>query len=358
MILYDNIIFSLQKLGGISKFWGNLIENYCANQPLQQITYTDCHTNLIYNELGLAKYDTQKVFERKRLLERYRPINGEGLHCDIFHSSFYRPIRNNSCKTVVTVHDLINFIFEKSLYTVPHRQIISRSIREADAIVCVSNHTKEDLFRFFPEVASKHISVIPNGYDKCFRILDHLESCGATREAKPYLLYVGSRGYCKNFEYVLSLLNECRLSGLDFNLKCVTSPAFSISEKAIIKRLSLDNNVELISHIKSDDLNVLYNNAHALIIPSLYEGFGIPALEARAAGCPVIASQESSLPEVVGCRRLIINPFDVQSGVRMVKELMSVQFRREIVSEQLDGLSSYTWKSVAKGYAELYQSIL
>ena len=297
----DNIIFSLQRSGGISILWKNLIKRMYRDKRLyvRFLEYDNATNNVIRETFAINPKNYVKLLSSTGLmLKRYINFcNSQITSPYIFHSTYYRTDRNPKSFNVTTVHD---FIYEK--YVREPRKIVHKTqkwsaIRKSDAIICVSENTKKDLLYYLPEIDESKITVVHNGVDPAFKKLNGGKNYFPIPFApQQYVLYVGARNpHYKNFELVVE---ACAQAGLPLVL--TGGGGLTKHERAL-----LDSRLGHSSYLKTGivetrSLNELYNNALALVYPSKYEGFGLPIIEAQKAGCPVIAFNDSCIPEVMG----------------------------------------------------------
>ncbi len=192
------------------------------------------------------------------------------------------------------IHELFPNEFSVTDNTAATKRI---AIARADHVICISENTKLDLMRLHGTPASK-ISVVYLGFDQFVTDEDKLPP--AVFAGKPFLLYVGQRGGYKNFTGLLKAVASSDRLLSDFDIIAFGGPKFSDSERNLVSSVGFAENQ--VRQISGDDdlLGGFYGSAKAFIYPSLYEGFGIPPLEAMAHQCPVISSNTSSMPEVIG----------------------------------------------------------
>lgn len=237
-----------------------------------------------------------------------------------------------------------------------HKRQKSVVLRASDWIVCVSEHTKKDLLTYYPFCQDKPVSVIPNGVEGFAPVGfdDAFFHPLGVYEPGSYFLYVGHRGSCKGFDRVHDVLDE-----LGDHLKClVVGAPFTPEEENRIKERG--QTVEFIhaGRVTDAQLNCLYSNARFFFFPSLYEGFGIPPLEAMQAGCPVLASDRSSIPEVVGNAGLLFDPDSLDSLKNALAEIMQKGRTSELIQRGRDRAAIFCWEKVIATYADLYVRIL
>lgn len=355
-LLLDNIIFQLQRVGGISIYWSELLSRILndINIDTTFIPIKNENENYIRNEL-VAKFPEylQKNKWNPLLNHRYAPIINSGNNSfDIFHSSYYRPYIGKSTKQVVTVHDFMYELFDSGIRRKVHSIQKRMAITNADIIICISENTKKDLLKFYPEFSNKDIRIVYNGVGETFRPLK--KSIEFT--SRPYLLVVGNRVGCKNFGATINAYTEELYKKYD--LVIVGKPLNDDEEK---KLAPYSKYITIKTNVPEHKLNELYNNASALIFPSTYEGFGIPVIEAMKAGCPVITTKCSCMKEVAGNAGIYINSLDGNGIVEAVKRLTNFEYTHDIIELGLKQASKFSWDKtyheVKKIYAELYESI-
>jgi len=363
-IFLDSIIFELQTAGGISKYWGKLIEYFNQNNDVNLVNLEGKNAN---KNVFYFKVEDNKIIPDLALplkIRRYLPIFNN-IKCDIFHSSYYRvPLfLNKNAKQVVTVHDFMYEFFDKGLKKRIHIWQKRKAMLNADAIICVSEHTKKDLLKLYPEVRSDILHVVPNGVDKEFRKLSNIDEKftieNITLNVNQYLLYVGNRVGCKNFEFVLKLmLNSQFIKEKNFQVVCVGGGRFSELEKMMIKQYGLEDAISQVLYIENEQLNYLYNGAYALLFPSKYEGFGIPALEAQMAGCPIIYAKTSSLPEVMGYTELGYELDNIIEASQGLECLENENMRNKITEKGILHAAKLSWENTAELTLEVYKKVL
>jgi len=333
----DNIIYQLQGTGGISTYWTELSSMISASQVFQ-----------IHHTTGSK-------------ITRYSPVY---TNAQIFHSSYYRIPLSKHTKKVVTIHDFIyQYGFIKSLNTPLNIFQMKLAINTADAIVCVSENTKKDLLLLYPHLKKyDKIYVVGNGVSLKFEETLNIKAPTRLREISrtivhKYILFVGKRIEYKNFEAALLGFFESSLPKNGFSMICIGSK-FSDSEYEQFAKLGLTNNIAFFENATDSELNYLYQNAFALVYPSLYEGFGLPPLEAMSCGCPVIASNTSSIPEVVGDAGILIDPNDIKAIASALESLLSNEIRNNYINKGFERAKLFSWQKIAQQYIEIYQSLV
>ena len=345
-IVHDNIVYSLQLTGGISMVWSALNDAVMRQDfDVSFVERKGAEKNVLRSKLSVP----EKCIVRSRLplwADRYVPVKCSDDEPFIFHSSYYRDCSCRNASKVVTVHD---FAYERVKFVgevarkVHHWQKM-KAIRNADRIVCVSRNTYDDLLHFCPEIDKRKVSVISNGVSDDFRVLHD--------DYDDYALFVGSRASYKNFEMAAMAVAQ---SGLRL---VVCGNTLSSKEHRFLQSCFSENMYVECVNADAATLNRLYNSAYCLVYPSMYEGFGLPIIEAQKAGCPVIAYGVSSIPEVMGDSRLMIkrnvSSAEIMSKINLLK---NQSLRKEEIEAAKENAQRFTLKKMQDEYIELYQSI-
>ncbi|NMF85915.1 glycosyltransferase family 1 protein [Nodosilinea sp. P-1105] len=211
----------------------------------------------------------------------------------------------SACRSVVTVHDLIPLHFPRwgSPLTWYSRYYLPQVIRQAEHVICDSESTLRDIYHFFGAPPGQ-TTVVPLAYDAShYRFLD--------LPRQPYFLYVGSHYTYKNLERMIAAFAQVSLRETKLLIAGAPDPRYTPSLQRQAEALGVGDRVQFLAYVPYDDLPRLINQAIALVFPSLWEGFGLPVLEAMACGTPVITSNLASLPEVAGDAALLIDPYNV-----------------------------------------------
>lgn len=275
---------------------------------------------------------------------------------DIFHPTFYDDYflkYLNGKPFVLTIHDMIPELFPK-YFGQKDLQIITKKklAQKAAAIIAVSEQTKKDIIDIL-EVNEDKIHVIYHGGPKIEKVNKK------SPYPFPYFLYVGKRGGYKNFSQLLKDYSIFYSRNGEVKLIC-TGSNFTSAEKELILKYGIKDNV---IHEQATDeyLRILYANAEAFIYPSLYEGFGMPILEAFAYGCPVIINKKSCFPEIAGEAAIY---FESNNQYSNIAETLSSfynspnNFKKELIEKGYKRLSMYSWEKAANELQKVYQSIL
>lgn len=382
-ILYHPEIFTLQKYGGISRYFYELLSKFYEDREIEFIlplafsdnyylkhaSFIRCHNFLKpiktkdKNQfLGLIgkplRKITKKIFryqQDKNIIKLKEALKAQDF--DICHLTYYNTkvleyLGNKPL--VITVYDMIHELFPEFFPNDPTPLYKDQLIKKARKIIAISNNTKQDLMKFY-NIHEDKIEVI---YLSCSFNDQDLSAKKDSKLPRDYILYVGERRNYKNFRFfiesIVSVFKDCT----DLKLICAGSQSFYDSEKELLQNLNLSKKV---AHYPGSDefLIELYKNAIAFVFPSLYEGFGIPVLEAFSAGCPVICSNTSSFPEIAGDAALFFDPYDKDSIRDSVKSVISDNnLRIEMINKGYERIKDFSWQETANRTKKLYKSVM
>ena len=295
------------------------------------------------------------------------PINLGRTSPDLFHTPHYVLPVLTPCRSIVTIHDCIHLVFPQYLRNrmahVYARAMFWTAVHRASRILTVSEASKKDILRFFT-VAEEKISVIPNAIDERFYAEPPEEEIARVRERYQlhdrFLMYAGNVKPHKNLERLIDAFVLVRQDGFD-DLKLLITGS-EISRYATLRRAvhrhNLHKHVRFLGYQSENTLAALYRLADVFVFPSLYEGFGLPPLEAMASGTPVVVSNVSSLPEVVGEAGILVNPYDARSiadGIQRV--LADPTLRDELTARGLVRARSFSWQASVAQIRQIYQEV-
>lgn len=290
-------------------------------------------------------------------LQLHRLLQGHG--ADVLHIPYTRVAPLVPCSYLMTVHDVAEFLpqydsrrgFQQSL----RLRWIQRALRQAHRILAVSNATKGDIVNLFG-VPPEQITVVENAIDERFihrtRQEERLKVLERYRVTDPFLLYVGSAKPQKNVARLIEafavIKSELRDHPVYRNLRLLII-GDEISEHSDLRRAvvrtRMQNEVRFLGFVPIETLRVFYQSAEVFVFPSLHEGFGLPPLEAMAQGTPVVTSNVSSLPEVVGEAAVLVNPenvFDIARGVQQV--LLNDDLKEQLRIKGRLHLERFSWE--------------
>ena len=356
--LLDNIIFSLQRGGGASVVWYEFLKRLINEKNLeyQTIEYDNASINIFRSQLNIPRELIKELSASFLFTKRYMNLNTESNSPFIFHSSHYRINRNKFSKNITTVHDFTYERYIKGIRRLVHSEQKWNSIKKSDAIICVSESTKQDLLHYIPSVDESKINVVYNGVSLDFSTIQKTDYIlNLPFEDFGYILYVGSRHVeYKNFKTAVLVCKELKLP-----LITVGGEPLSKEEKIWLDTELGKNKYANYWKTPTLKLNELYNRALALIYPSLYEGFGIPIIEAQRASCPAIAFATSSIPEVIGNTDSLVHDISKDGIINIVQRLLSEGgLRKKIIEEGILNSSRFSWDKTYYDTFNIYKKLL
>ena len=347
-VILDNLIFDLQPHGGITSIWEAVVRGAARSTDIEAGFFQrSCHDDRLQ---ALAGLDVKAIHEGGPVfLNRFRTVQVPS-GTQVFHSSYFRVASDASTRNVVTVHDCITERFDRGLRRLLHVAQKTRSLRRAYSVICVSNNTRQDLLNFYPWLNPHRVSVVHNGID-----LNYFTPAGRRRNSS--LLYVGARNAHKNFRLALDLVATETARSLDLRLQVVGGTPLTDEEQALIADLAITDRVHTLGALSRDGVREAYRTSYALIYPSLYEGFGIPPLEAMACGCPVLCSNASSLPEVVGEAAELFDPLSVESAESALARLSNDHRRAELTRRGYGRVASFSHELMVEKTLSIYRAL-
>ncbi len=354
-ILYSPEIFSAQRVGGISRYIVELSQRLPADLCKTRIVagvHLNQHLHTLPSRpgwyiprmgpIGRWRLSFNQMLFRRAIAEHPTAI---------IHKSYYSETDyTDTHPGVITIHDMIDELFPERP-TVVSPLLKRTECTRADAIIAVSETTKRDLINAF-NVPPEKVTVVYHG-----------DSLSSVSEEKPvsqqqnYVLYVGVREGYKNFQRLLRAFAASGFLRNNFSLIAFGAETFSEDETRLIAELKLNRQVR---HITGDDKKLAssYRNATALICPSLYEGFGMPIVEAMGQGCPVISSRYGSLPEIAGEAAAFFEANDIDSISSVIEETVSSPTRlAELRARGFARHELFSWQKCANETLAVYDAI-
>ncbi len=356
-ILYDYQIFATQQYGGISRYFYELVKR------ISKIEEVNLFEGFYINKYGIEnEKDIHKLFAHKRITKRggrvYALLNkwllenkSSKKNINIYHPTYYGLCDVKADKTIVTVYDMIHEIFPQYFSQNDSTKDDKRKIlNKSDKIIAISKQTKKDIINIL-DINPEKIDVIYLA-NSLTLVPDRNK-----RRDKPFFLYVGNRGIYKNFMRVLDAFARSKHKN-DIELVCFGGGKFNHIEYEKIHSLNLDDNVQ---QVFGDDqvLANLYSEAIFFIYPSEYEGFGIPPLESMHYQTPVLCSNVSSIPEVVGSAGLYFSPTNIDEISYSIDKILDDGALRENLKRMgVEREKTFSWDRCADETLKLYQNAL
>lgn len=369
-VLYDHQIFSYQAYGGASRYYAELMGAFHrAGEPAFELGVAESPNEYLarapfYRGKTIAKAGTAgflRTYVRNEIATRAAARRQQQ---DILHATFYDPgVLHNvrGAKLVVTVLDMIPEHFPDFFETsgwygrlVTKRWIDGKRTlcQRADAILAISEHTKQDVVGFY-------------GIDPARITVTHLGNRlgGGADQPRPegidapYVLFVGTRNTYKNWDLFIEAVAPLVAGDPRLGVLCIGGGAFTPSETALLSRRGVLGRVAQ-RNVRDDELAACYAHAAAFVFPSRYEGFGIPILEAFACGCPTLLANASCFPEIAGDAALYFDPADA-GGLReqLARLLADDALRGQLRARGLARASQFTWDETARRTLDVYRSV-
>lgn len=321
-----------------------------------------------YVLLGNSRIVGERTYHRLIWENATLPLQAFKKKVDVLHTpAFAAPFWKGKWRTVVTIHDLIGKLFPQNL------SVISRwywgiwipSInRCADRIIVDSECTKQDLIRHLRTKSDK-IRVVPLAAGDHFRPRKNPDEiqrvCNRFCIRRPYILFVGNVEPRKNLLHIMrAFAKVVQDKKFDHSLVIVGSQSWDYpAALSLMKELDLSDRVNFLNYVNEDDLVGLYNGGDLLVFPSLYEGFGLPILEAMKCGMPVLTSNLSSMPEVAADAAYYVDPYregEIESGIEAI--LSNRQLQEKLRAKGLIQAQKFSWKKVAEQTIAVYEELM
>ncbi len=284
---------------------------------------------------------------------------------DVLHSPDFIPPFRRRCRSIITIHDLGFLLYPQSLTKSSARYYgqIDQAVRNTDHIIAVSESTRRDIVRLLG-VPEHKITVIYEAPRRFFHVLPDVDVRPRLRKRfgleRDFVLFLGTIEPRKNVPTLLSAFQQ--LLGHyhpEVDLVVAGAPGWLTDEvSGLVGRLGLSGRVHFLGRVSDEEVVWLYNATRMLVLPSFYEGFGLPPLEAMACGAPVVVSDVSSLPEVVGDAGLLVDPTDADQLTVAIWRLLSDEaLRQELIGKGFRRAACFSWERAARETLELYRRV-
>ena len=365
-IVFDHQIFSQQKYGGVSRYFYEIANRITALPGNNVEIFAPLYVNEYFRReykvrpRGIKIPSLRGSLRIIDVVNRYvsRFLLKSRQDIDVFHETYYS--MTDSCpvsaKRLITVYDMIHEQFPEGLPDASwiHQRKVS-SVQRADHVICISENTKRDLVKLLA-VPKEKISVIYLGCS--LTVTTDKKTCNPAGVGKPHILYVGARSGYKNFERFLRAYASSLLLR-KFTLVCFGWRDFLSSELKLMRSLNIPAGNVIYMSGTDEVLAGLYGSAAAFVYPSLYEGFGIPLLEAMSLGCPVVCANASSLPEVAGDAAELFDPYDETAMRDAIERVVSnPEYAASLVEKGRRRASLFSWEKCAKDTLDVYHKVL
>lgn len=364
----------LPNRSGVGNYVLHLIQNLRKVDPDSIYFFLSLKKNLSFlGPLAPEQNPLQTVFSHENhplgdFWEHFiLPIRLMKKGIDVFHGpASLIPFRRDHYQVVVTIHDLVAFLFPETIplkYGAYMRYLLRQAVKRANKIISVSHHTRQDLIEIL-KVPSEKIVVIHEAPSPIFRPYDRNKVRTLLKERygikKKYIYHLGNIEPRKNLIVLLQAFTRvCQELGTEYQLVVSGQKGWLIrSLSHFLKNYPMRDQVLFTGYVPTEDLPLLMNGAEIFVFPSLYEGFGLPVLEAMSCGTPVISSNRSSIPEIVGSAGVLVDPTDVKElAHRIVYLLRNGEERRRLSLLGKDQAARFSWEEVARKTLNVYRSV-
>ncbi|HMS27950.1 MAG TPA: glycosyltransferase family 1 protein [Burkholderiaceae bacterium] len=380
-IAFDYQVFAMQTYGGVSRYYFELCSRLqnLSNQEMNGRIVAPIHVNEYIQKLPQSQIDYFLRVNRfpgawrflqpfNQMMSRYKMATN---HTNLVHETFYcqQSVAPQNCPRVITVYDMLFEAQAKQSRAYQSMlQTKKKAIERADKVICISASTKRELIQYLSVPESK-ISTIHLGFELSSAVPSfsantntqvpiNAETNHNHLTAKPFLLHVGYRAGYKNFTNLLKAYAASDYLKNTFDLVTFGPNPFTRDESLHIEGLKLSDHVRQVSG-SDEKLIAHYQNAAAYILPSTYEGFGIPLLEAMQFGCPVLCSDTTSMPEVAGNAACYFDPHSIDSMRSVIESTMqSTHLKDQKIQLGFERVKQFSWNKCTLETINLYRQLL
>ncbi|OBB63388.1 glycosyltransferase family 1 protein [Mycobacterium sp. 852014-50255_SCH5639931] len=365
-VAFDHQIFSMQRYGGVSRYFFELATRLPDHGVSEACVVAPWYiNNYLAADSGRRITRGRYIRGKPRTLagipivhvgnQLAAPLAWRGINPDIVHETYFAPRPfGKGQRRVVTVYDMIHELFAAEFPDAAQVTAAKRAaVNRADHVICISENTQRDLVRLY-EIDPARTSVVHLGYSMTTELDAAKVDSG---EPKPSLLYVGHRGGYKNFRTLLQAYGSSPLLR-EFELIAFGGGPSLPQEQDEIQRLGITDRVRFESG-SDRDLALRYRAAAAFICTSMYEGFGLPPLEAMSHGCPVVCSTGGSLPEVVGDAGIYFDPASADDLRAVLERVATTEdLQTDLRARGYSRISAFSWDKCAAETAQIYRQIV
>jgi glycosyltransferase involved in cell wall biosynthesis len=371
-VTIDGYVYQWQPTGGVSRIFTEILPRICDQEPSLAVTLLTegerlaqsppKHPQIVHRQIPSAR----SFLRPGRLWKNHLPkaqrllrwwYTGSGKN-SIWHSTYFTEPETWKGKRVVTVYDLVYHRFPNlfnQAYDENQRGQMHRCVKAADLVIAISEATRGEIQEVY-RIDDSKIRVVPLACSQTFRRLNANEISFRPPTTRPFLLYVGDRNHYKNFNTLL------KAYGLwpkrkEIDLVVAGPPQWSVQEIAQLNQLGIADQVKLLGLIPDEHLVALYNQAVALVHPSLYEGFGIPILEAMACGCLVVASRIASTIEVAEDYPIYFEALEAESLMAALDVALAAANNPVRRAKGLEHVRKFSWETTAQRTLAVYREL-
>jgi len=350
-ILFDYQCFYRDKVGGVSRYFNEIINHFPSDyeSKIEILTSNNVYIEDLKVSYKVPDWNNRLYHKAIKTLNQIDSIKAIRKNdYDIFHPTSYDPYYISHAKkpVVVTIHDMIWEVYHLNPIIEKWRR---KQILSADKIITVSEYTRKDLLEMF--------DIDPSNVETIYHGVNALKYDIVDVPYGRYVLFVGKRDGYKNFENFIRAMSIIIQKDKDLNVIC-TGNKFTNKELVLIHDLGLEHNV-FQKFVSDVELYNLYSNALLFVYPSLYEGFGIPILEAFYCKCPTAISNASCFPEIAQDASFYFDSLSIESMIFSLSQVLyNDDLRNDLVMRGEKRLSAFSWRKAANETCSVYQSLI
>jgi len=368
-----DVSFISGEKSGIERYAASLVNGLakidCKNDYFLY-TYRRTRSDLAANKTNFTFRVSEKYFFYTALwVKFYLPVTAKRDKVDILHCPCYIAPVTDSFRVVITIHDMASWIFPEN-FPLKHRMVYSllvpSSARKAARIIAVSESTKRDIVKFF-RIPEEKIEVIYEGVSEIYKPVKDENLLKGTRRkydippSSPYILCVGTLEPRKNVARLIESFVYLKADGKIKQKLVIAGGKGWLYDDIFrtVEKFKVREEVIFTGCVPEGDLPSLYSGADLFVYPSLYEGFGLPPLEAMACGAPVVSSDVSSLPEVVGDAGILVNPYEKEELAKSIYEVINnPELKKKMISKGIERAKKFSWQTAARKTLALYEDVV
>ena len=353
LIINLSVIFS--KPTGISNYAKSIFPYLKSLNPtlLTAKEYPDFNCYPVPNNLtpadGTKGHLRRLVWTQFQIPKIYQTLKSQLLFSPIPEAPLY-----TNCRFIVTAFDMIPLRFPNRLspLTTYHKYYTPEVFKQAEHIVCISESTANDIIQFYQIPSHKITPILLAGDNSHFQFLN--------LPTRNYFLYVGRQDPYKNLQRLITAFSALpHRNDYELWLAGPYDQRYSPLLEIQTQELEISHLVKFLNYVSYDELPIIINQAIALVFPTLWEGFGLPVLEAMACGTPVITSNVSSLPEVAGDAAILINPYNPEEITAAMQAIIhDSETRKQLVEKGLKRANQFSWEKTGKATVEVLKQYL
>jgi glycosyltransferase involved in cell wall biosynthesis len=355
MSLLVNLSFLLTKPTGITTYTLNLLPSLQQLEPTlltsQSFPTYNCYPTPPNQtpEQGIKGHLNRLLWTQFQLPKIYQTLKSQLLFSPIPEAPLY-----TNCRFIVTAFDMIPLRFPQrfSPLTTYHKYYTPEVFKQAEHIVCISESTANDIIQFYQIPSNKITPILLAGDNSHFKFLN--------LPTRNYFLYIGRQDPYKNLQRLITAFSALpNRNDYELWLAGPYDQRYSPLLEKQIQELGINHLVKFLNYVSYDELPIIINQAIALVFPSLWEGFGLPVLEAMACGTPVITSNISSIPEVAGDAAILINPYHPEEITAAMQAIIhDSELRKQLSEKGLKRANQFSWEKTGLATVEVLKKYL